>query len=272
MTRYLIVNSDDFGMSAGVNRGILEGHHRGIVTSTTVMINMPDAEAGIHEALRSAPQLGLGLHFTLSFGRPVSPNVPSLVTAEGRFVSNYDELMHRIASFEAADLEHELTAQFQRFVAIAGRAPDHLDSHHGSTYVHPAAFEVMLRLAQEHRLPIRWHGSMDLSHLPTNADGKLEAKLQTIIEKYGLPRKTDHFVNLIFDFGSRERASSLKAGLPLLKAGISELMVHVGYAEGLDEAYTFQREQELAAVTDPAIRALVQSEGIQLITFADLPA
>jgi predicted glycoside hydrolase/deacetylase ChbG (UPF0249 family) len=271
MTRYLIVNSDDYGMSEGVNRGILEGHHNGIVTSTTVMINMPAAQAGLHEALRSAPKLGLGLHFNLSFGKPVSSNVPSLVTDGGRFVSSYDELMGKIASFEADDLERELTAQFERFIALTGRAPDHFDAHHGSTYFHPAAYAVMIRLAQEHHLPIRWHGEMEMGHIATNADGQLAARLQAVIARYGQPRQPDHFLNPIFSFDSLERTEPLKAGLRKVPEGYSEMLVHVGYTEGLDEAYTFQREQELAAVTDPSVRALVQSEGIQLVTFADLP-
>lgn len=271
MTRYLIVNSDDYGISKGVNRGILEAHHRGIVTSTTVMINMPAAAPGLDEALRSAPKLGLGLHFNLSFGKPVSSNVPSLVTDEGRFVSSFDELMDKITRFEADDLERELTAQFQRFVALSGRVPDHFDAHHGSTYYHPAAYAVMIRLAQEHRLPIRWHGEMELGHITTNADGQLAARLQAIVNQYGQPRQPDHFLNPIFSFDSLERSELLKAGLRKVPVGFSEMLVHVGYAEGLEEAYTFQREQELAAVTDPSVKALVQSEGIQLITFADLP-
>ncbi len=55
----LIVNADDFGRSPGINRGILETHLRGIVTSTTVMVNFPDAAPGLERALTEAPRLAL---------------------------------------------------------------------------------------------------------------------------------------------------------------------------------------------------------------------
>ena len=69
----LIVNADDFGRSPGINRGILEAHLRGIVTSTTVMVNCPAAALGLERALAEAPDLGIGLHITLTAGRPLSP-------------------------------------------------------------------------------------------------------------------------------------------------------------------------------------------------------
>jgi len=68
----LIVNADDFGRSPGINRGILDAHLNGIVTSTTVMINYPDAAPGLEQALLKAPDLGIGLHLNLTSGRPVS--------------------------------------------------------------------------------------------------------------------------------------------------------------------------------------------------------
>ena len=68
----LIVNADDLGRMAGVNRGVVEAHKQGIVTSTTVMVNYPDAVGGIEMALEEAPFLGVGLHLTLTSGRPVS--------------------------------------------------------------------------------------------------------------------------------------------------------------------------------------------------------
>ena len=68
----LIVNADDFGRAPGVNQGILDAHTHGIVTSTTVMINYPDAPAGIERAQADAPDLGLGLHLNLTSGPPIS--------------------------------------------------------------------------------------------------------------------------------------------------------------------------------------------------------
>src|SRR3954454_23441888 len=85
----LIVNADDYALSPGVSRGILEAHARGVVTSTTALVNTPGAAAALAAARAAAPALGLGLHVNLSFGRPVlSPGaVPSLVGGDGAFFS-----------------------------------------------------------------------------------------------------------------------------------------------------------------------------------------
>ncbi len=273
MTKYLIVNSDDFGISEAVSRGIIEGHHKGIVTSTTTMINMPAAEAAILEAQKSAPELGLGLHFTLSFGEPVSPpeSVPSLVTEEGRFVTTFQGLMEKTPHFAPEELIRELTAQFERFRAIAGRLPTHLDSHHGCTYYHPAAFDLMLELGKTHHLPIRWNDSFTSRADPNDANQTVLKQIADSLEKHGTPRKTDYFVDFVFDFERGPRIERMKNGLRTVKDGYTELMVHVGYAEGLDEQYTVQREEELAAVTDAAVKQIISEEGIQLVNFDDLP-
>ena len=83
--RLLVVNADDFGATAGVSRGILEAHRRGIVSSTTAMVNLAPRSDLEAEAL-GLPGLGVGLHLNLTWGRPVSPSdlVPSLVDGEGR--------------------------------------------------------------------------------------------------------------------------------------------------------------------------------------------
>lgn len=267
--KYLIVNSDDFGISEGVNRGILEAHHNGIVTSTTTMVNMPTAEAAIQEAQHSAPELGIGLHFTLSFGAPLSPpaSVPSLVTGAGRFVSTFADLMAKLPIFQADDLERELTAQFERFCQIAGQLPTHLDSHHGSTYYHPVAFDIMLRLAQQYHLPIRWvedaHEDDDIA--PSTDD--LRQKLAASIQQRGMPPHPEHFANFIFDFEHTPRVERLCSGLRTLQDGYTELMVHVGYGAGLEEDYNTQRDLELAAVTDTQVKRIIEQEGIKLVNF-----
>src|SRR5262245_24357839 len=83
--RYLIVNADDYGLSPGLNAGVLAAHREGLVTSTSLMANQPWAA----EAVAAAPDtLGLGLHLNLTAGEPCAraAQVPSLVGADGRFL------------------------------------------------------------------------------------------------------------------------------------------------------------------------------------------
>ncbi len=282
MPKYLIVNADDLGMSPGVNRGILEAHEKGIVTSTTVMINMPAAEAGIRLAQQRAPRLGLGLHINLSFGAPVSDpaRVPSLVLPDGRFCSTYEELIELVPRFKAEDLQAEITAQMARFIRLAGCPPDHLDSHHGITYMHPAAFDVMLRLAAHYQIPIRngeWFLSDEaVGHLPPSPDGLLVHRLRAVYAanarpRWPLPYPAGPAPELPF-YGEGATLENLLAILARLPEGVTELMCHPGYAADLEEAYAAPREQELRVLTDIRARQAVEREGIRLITFAEFAA
>lgn len=77
MNRQVIINADDFGLSPAVNRGIIEAYRAGGITSTSMMVNMPGLADAVHAA-RSLPGLGVGLHFNLTYGRPLSDPAPSL--------------------------------------------------------------------------------------------------------------------------------------------------------------------------------------------------
>ncbi|MBA3075615.1 MAG: ChbG/HpnK family deacetylase [Anaerolineae bacterium] len=87
MSKRLIVNADDYGHTRGVSQGIRLAHLRGIVTSTTAMMNYPGAVDDLRMAVKECPRLGLGLHLVLTSGRPVLPaeKVPDLVNLEGKF-------------------------------------------------------------------------------------------------------------------------------------------------------------------------------------------
>src|SRR5262252_5805823 len=98
----LIVNADDFGRTPGINRGVLEAHRHGIVTSATAMVLEPGAAAGIREAVETAPRLSLGLHVVVTGGgRPASAaaSVPTLAPG-GRFVRKPEDLPEELPEEE----------------------------------------------------------------------------------------------------------------------------------------------------------------------------
>ena len=128
--KYLIVNGDDFGASRGMNSGILEAHQRGILTSTSLLVNTPWSGPAA-ELSRSAPELSVGLHLDAR-----------------------QELRQPTAGSEP--LRAALREQFLRFVELMGRPPTHLDSHH-NVHRDPRALPCFLELAQEHSLPLREH-------------------------------------------------------------------------------------------------------------------
>jgi predicted glycoside hydrolase/deacetylase ChbG (UPF0249 family) len=131
--RYLIVNGDDFGASRGVNRGILDAHRRGILTSASLMVDMPGSEEAARLA-REAPQLSVGIHFDLGNER-------------GEPVVDLDDP-------EACGAE--LDRQIARFRDLFGRPPTHVDSHR-NVHRRPALRPLFVDLARRHALPLREH-------------------------------------------------------------------------------------------------------------------
>jgi predicted glycoside hydrolase/deacetylase ChbG (UPF0249 family) len=247
-TRVLIVNADDFGLTAGVSRGILQAHRRGIVTSTTALVNL-DPRDGLDAEAAAEPGLGIGLHLNLTWGAPVSPPaaVPSLVDGEGRFRRD-PESVARHASPE--EVRRELDAQLAAFARRFGRPPTHLDSHH-HVHRHARVMDAVMDLAVAAGIPLR------------SQDGGFRQGLR----RHGV-RTPDHFLGdaVAEPYWTAERLLDTLAGLP---AGVSELMCHPGhYDEALAYSrYGRQREVELAALCDPEVRATVARLGIALAHF-----
>src|SRR5919109_3618263 len=105
--KYLIVNADDFGACAGVNRGIVEAHRRGVVTSVSLMVEMPGSEEAARLA-RQCPALSIGLHVRLG-----------------------DEGSEPGAGLsDPAACRESLDRQLVRFTELMDGPPTHLDSHH----------------------------------------------------------------------------------------------------------------------------------------------
>ncbi len=275
--KQLIVNADDLGRSPGVNRGILDAHHKGIVTSTTVMINYPDAPAGIEAVLKDAPALGLGLHFNLTAFKPVSPPaaIPSLVNADGWF---YPINQWITQPFQADDFRREMTAQFDRFVSLAGKLPDHFDAHHHSVYLHPLALPILLDLAEQHHLPLRDSGFAQPmlgilnSDLPAAELEALAAELRAIAAARSVaPIFPARLTTAFYD--THATLGDLLVILTTLPPdSVTEIMCHPGYLDDIlrTSAYSAPREEEIKHLTHQATRECVASEQINLTNFGRL--
>jgi len=244
----LIVNADDFNLSPGVSRGILEAHFRGIVTSTTVMINLPRDQETLARLTGSG--LGAGLHLNLTFGAPVLPphEVPSLVDGAGRFARDPMRVAGRAKPEEVL---RELHAQLEAFVAAVGRPPTHLDSHH-FLHRYPPVRELVLTLAAEAGLPLR-------------AD---QPDLRSESRRRGI-RTSDHFLGEVTE-EAYWTVARLRDALSRLPDGVTELMCHPGYNDVPWSRYSHQREVELEALIAPGLRALAEREGAELVHFGAL--
>lgn len=245
--RRLIVNADDFGMSRGVSAGILEAHRHGIVTSTTLLVT-GDLDADLLAAARDSG-LGLGLHVNLTLGRPLTAGA-SLVDGAGGFVR---DAWRAAARATVADVEREVDAQVERFVARIGRRPTHLDTHH-HVGLHPPVDAVVLEVARRLGVAVR-------SQTPAARARALAAGLRT----------PDRFVG---ESGPEACWSPARARAELraLRPGVTEFMAHPArFDAGLASSrYGRQRETELVGLGTPAARAAAAALGVRLCHFGDL--
>ncbi len=248
--KLLIVNADDLGRTEGINEGIFAAHERGIVSSATVMVAYPAATTALAR-WADYPRLGLGLHVALSGGPPLLPpeRLPSLVDSAG-LLPRRPEL---IGDADPSEVRAEVAAQYQRFCALAGRRPTHLDGHHHCHRL-PLVAAPVIDIACREGLPVR------------NAGGSLGS----LLRQAAVPSSD------VFDdsyYGEQVELSDLLAILDRLESGVTELMCHPAQVDEelrRGSTYVEEREVELATLTHPEARRALQRVGARLINFTEL--
>lgn len=148
----LIVNADDFGYSHAVNLGIAESHVNGIVTSTTLMANMLGTNHAV-ELSKKMPNLAIGVHLTLTCGKPIlGNNVSSLINNDGYF-HKLGDFKKGIIKINENELYSEWKAQIDKLYS-AGIMLSHMDSHH-HIHTFDETKKVVKVLSEEYKLPVR---------------------------------------------------------------------------------------------------------------------
>lgn len=216
MERLLIINADDFGLSPGVNQGIIDAHTAGVVTSTSLMVLAPAASQAAALA-REHPELSVGLHFVEDVGADLD---------------------------DPAQAARAFAAQLDRFRALAGRDPTHVDSHH---HVH----------STEQRLPI----------------------FAALVEPLGVPLRNAGGVAYIGGFWAQwepgvtnldyvSRAFLRHLVEAEVGEGFTELGCHPARVTGdFASSYETERATELATLTAPGLREELESLGVRLVSF-----
>ena len=272
--KWLIVNADDFGISSKRNAGIVEAHVKGIVTSTSLM---PYA-AAFREALKyvkACPKLEIGLHLNLSEGEPVALGHKSLVGPDGNFWGK-EEARRRAKEnlFNLGEVERETEAQID-VLQSAGIRLTHLNGHQ-HIHVSGALPDPIGRAAS--RRGIRcFRCPADKLRPPVDISPEKESRLEeyrvaahhaTEIYAGFKMRSTEHFAGI--GLSGYLNAENLLTALRQLPEGLTELMVHPGYADAPDGFSGPEREIELRALTDPRIKDFLKQAKIDLTGFGKL--
>lgn len=230
--RVLIVNADDFGLSHGVNAGVIKAHERGIVTSASMMVRWAAAAEAAAYA-RASRRLSLGLHVDLG----------ESTVRDGEWVPLYEV----VPVDDAGAVTAEVHRQLRLFRDLVGCDPTHLDSHQHAHRSEAAAAAVFGELAQELGVPVR----DDSSHVRYYGGF------------YGQSGPGQPLPEAI----SVERLIEVVRELP---SGATELGCHPGEGRDIDSLYRDEREIEVGVLCDPRVRAAIEREGIALRSFADL--
>jgi predicted glycoside hydrolase/deacetylase ChbG (UPF0249 family) len=267
----LIINADDLGISRGVNIGIVEAAAAEVVTSASMIVNLPAFADALDRAV-VCPTLTLGLHLNLTVGRPLT-RAPSLTRHDTGEFFTLPVLVARasLGLLDSSDIARECLAQIDR-MTDAGFPPTHLDSHR-HVHAHPALFSVVTRAAASRGI---FQVRIPRESLRVNArDWRATLKKTGLLICAGLSRgnvgadRAIDFVGVSLQ-GGKSFATRLFALIPQLRAGTTELMTHPGYADASlaeHDSYTLERVTELRALTSREFRDLLARSGVTLTSF-----
>jgi len=294
--RRLIVNADDLGMTAGINRGIAEAQRDGIVTSATLMANsraFDDAVAAARSLADCNPHFSVGCHVVLVDGEPVlsAERVASLLQPGEQNGGHFRVKLNDFAAasfvgkLQPGEIEAEATAQIQR-VQAAGIEPSHFDTHKHA-HMFPAVLRPLLRAARACKVPAVRNPFGQVWPVPLgdvlrrrqlwkrftqlNALRSFAEKFRREVKAHGL-RTTDGSVAVLMTgMLDLKLFSRIVDNIP---EGTWEFVCHPGYNDAdLDKVRTrlrHSRAQELELLTSPGAREALQRRGIDLISYKEL--
>ncbi len=249
----IIVTADDLGLSAGVTRGILEAHRRGVVRSTSLLVTYPAAQEAAALAL-AEPDLEVGLHLDLVGGQPASDPavVPSLCDEDGRFYP-LPQFTRRLFTgrVRATELATELRAQAAR--ARSWGVPALAWDSHRHVHLLPPVALVVGRIARE--LGVRW---VRRARAPRLRLDLKTASLHGASLISGLAFRGIRGPSWYVDLTSQQpRLDAAAVALLAAYGGLGELSAHPGYVDDdlrLRDVLVNERTDDLALLTDPLLR------------------
>jgi chitin disaccharide deacetylase len=270
-SKHLIINADDFGISRGVNLGIVEAAQAGSVTSASMMVNLPDFADAVDRST-SCPNVSLGLHLNFTVGRPLTGARSLTRRGTGEFYP-FPSLLARasVGLVDASDVAAECLAQIDRMLD-EGIKPTHLDSHR-HVHAHPAFARAVVEAAAARgifqiRVP-RERFTMNVGDWGASVK-KLALRVGTTLSQQRIGRKgTPHFAGVSLQGGKffAKRLFDLISSLP---AGTTELMTHPGYADAslaARDSYTLERVTELRVLCSGEFRDLLERSDVTLTSF-----
>jgi len=263
----VILHADDFGETVEITEGICQAITAGVVTSTSVMVNMPGTAEALRRIPRLAEQASFGVHLNLCEGRPLTRGA-SLVDGDGAFVRKRTLAARALAGkLSLAQLEAEVTAQVGA-LRDAGVRISHLDGHkhlHQLPIVSAAVANVLPRFGIERVRITRLLDWRRLRHPSTLARELAARRAAAVFARAGLrsPARTVDLCDLL----AGEALSSFAVAGPRGLEAI-EVCCHPGTAAAdADKPGSHRRGTELEYLLSPHFRAVLTTGGAALVSY-----
>ena len=274
--RVVVVNADDLGLHEDVNRGVIDAHQRGFVTSASIIACGRGAENAF-DLVKSNPDLDIGVHLTLIEEFPLCPasEVESLVDGSGHFYGSYKRFVAEIlcGRITRADVYRELDRQISH-VLDQGLDVTHLDSHQ-HIHVLPMIWEVVVALARTYQIQYLRIPRFDrvLSRNPMISLARM-----CLNGFSGLRRGSDDLIRSA-DFtpglhlSGRVSVDALLRVFEELQSGLSEIVVHPGRTTPSltkDYSWGFDWSGETEALRSDVLRRALDNSLFRLTNFRNL--
>lgn len=229
----LIINGDDLGYTLANTYGIIEAYKNGILRSTTALTNSKYIREAA-EAVKDYKGLGVGVHLTLTLGKPLTEN-KTLTAEDGNFYPGPVNVWKNGPDYD--EIYNEWKAQIERYIEVFGQRPTHLDSHHSVHDRTPQALEVSRRLAEEYDLPLRRYSEYEFIREFNGEKATREGLIRILTENMGKDL---------------------------------EIMCHPGYCDlelYRNSSYSLNRLAELDVLCSDEIKRFIAENNIELVHY-----
>lgn len=266
----LIVNADDLGMHPAIDRGILEAHANGVLTSTTVLVTGRTARSAVQQAQRQGLAMGVHLAAVTRLAPAADPASVRSLAPGGFFRASWLHFLGDIARGRIS-LE-ELRLEWEAQIALAadlGFQPDHLDTHQ-HLHLLPGIQSIVVDLAHKHRLPVRVPTARILRWRPSLTNAKV---MMLSALGLGLRFRVPQTVAMVgIDSAGGLDEAQFIALLDRLPSGVTELGCHPGLHPGVvpeDPLWAYDWDLELRCLTSQRVKDALSARRISLTTYAE---